>query len=100
MTIKFQDPSVDPLTNPPSMPIKVNGFTNFGEENPFVLLMNRCCPQFYAPGSFKSLVHDALGAAAERAYKVLAPFEDTAEEGIDHDGSGDPQAGWIWLGRL
>ena len=55
--------------------------------------MNRCCPQLYAPGSFKSLVHDALGAAAERAYEILAPFEGTADEGMDHDGSGDPQAG-------
>ena len=41
------------------------------------------------PGNFKSLVHDAIGGAAERAYEVIAPFD----QGIRHNGSGDQLAG-------
>ena len=60
---------------------------------------SRCwkSPGVYLPGNFKSLVHDAIGGAAERAYEVIAPFDppaqDQVRQGIHHNGCGDQMAG-------
>ena len=47
----------------------------------------------HAAKSFKSLVHEALGGAAERVYEAMSPFENPSQRiaprGISHDGSGD-----------
>ena len=49
------------------------------------------------PGNFKSLVHEALGGAVERAYEIIAPFEQQAHtdqfQGIRQNGSGDQLPG-------
>ena len=50
----------------------------------------------HAPNSFKFLVHNAIGGAAERVFEAMSPFDDpysVMPHEMTHDGSGDQPTG-------